>query len=256
VLVGVLERWTAVLFRIVGWVMRLAPVGAFGAMAFTVGQHGLGALTGLGKLLACFYATSLIFVFGVLGIIVRALGLRLLPLLRYLRDELLLVLGTSSSEAGLSGLLAKLEGLGCPPRIVKLVVPLGYSFNLDGTSIYLTLGSLFVAQATGTHLSLGEELGLLVVLMLTSKGAAAVTGGGFIALSATLSTTGRIPVSGMTLLLGVDRFMSEARALTNLMGNAVATLVVSRWEGALDVDRAASVLAEPVVTASQPLRSS
>lgn len=241
-LVDVIERLSKVLFRIVMMVMRLAPIGAFGAMAYTVGKHGLGTLVGLGKLMGAFYATSLLFVLGVLGVIVRLLGLRITRLLRYLADELLIVLGTSSSEAALPRLIEKLEGLGCSRAVVGLVVPTGYSFNLDGTSIYLTMAALFVAQATHTQLSLSQELGILLVLLLTSKGAAAVTGGGFITLAATLSSTGTIPVAGLALLLGIDRFMSEARALTNLVGNAVATLVVARWEGELDLARAQRVL--------------
>lgn len=243
-LVDVIDRVSKVLFRVVMMVMRLAPVGAFGAMAYTVGKHGLMALAGLGKLMGAFYLTSLLFVLGVLGLILRAaLGLSITRLLRYLSDELLIVLGTSSSEAALPRLIEKLERLGCSRAVVGLVVPTGYSFNLDGTSIYLTMAALFVAQATNTPLSLGQELGILFVLLLTSKGAAAVTGGGFITLAATLSSTGTIPVAGLALLLGIDRFMSEARALTNLVGNAVATLVVARWEGELDLDRAREVLA-------------
>jgi aerobic C4-dicarboxylate transport protein len=235
------------LFGMVGLIMRVAPLGAMGAIAFTVGKYGVGTLVGLGRLMGSFYVTALLFVVLVLGPILRWTGVGLLPFLRYLRDELLLVLGTSSSESALPQLMVKLEALGCPKSVVGFVVPMGYSFNLDGTSIYLTLASLFVAQATGTHLSLGQELALLAVLLLTSKGAATVTGGGFITLAATLSATGTIPVAGMVLLLGVDRFMSEARALTNLVGNAVATLVVSKWEGSLDTERAREVLAAPSV---------
>ncbi len=235
------------LFGMVGLIMRVAPLGAMGAIAFTVGKYGVGTLVGLGRLMGAFYVTAFLFVVLVLGPILRWTGVGLLPFLRYLRDELLLVLGTSSSESALPQLMVKLEALGCPKSVVGFVVPMGYSFNLDGTSIYLTLASLFVAQATGTHLSLGQELALLAVLLLTSKGAATVTGGGFITLAATLSATGTIPVAGMVLLLGVDRFMSEARALTNLVGNAVATLVVSKWEGSLDTERAREVLAGPSV---------
>ncbi len=245
---GILKALDSVghlLFGMVGLIMRLAPLGALGAIAFTVGKYGVDTLLGLGRLMGTFYATAFLFVALVLGPIVRWTGVGLVPLLRYLRDELLLVLGTSSSESALPRMLVKLEKLGCPQSVVGLVVPMGYSFNLDGTSIYLTLASLFVAQATGTPITLGEELALLAVLLLTSKGAAAVTGGGFITLAATLSATGKIPVAGMVLLLGVDRFMSEARALTNLVGNAVATLVVSKWEGGLDVEKAREVLASP-----------
>jgi aerobic C4-dicarboxylate transport protein len=237
-----LEQTATALFGIVAIVMRLAPLGAFGAMAFTIGKYGVGTLGGLAKLMATFYATALLFVFVVLGAVMRGLGLSVVKLLRYLREELVIVLGTSSSESALPRLMAKLEGLGARPEVVRLVVPTGYSFNLDGTCIYLTMAALFVAQALDVPLSLRDELTLLFVLLLTSKGAAGVTGSGFVTLAATLSATGNIPVAGLTLLLGVDRFMSEARALTNIVGNAVATLVVARWEGALDVDRARRVL--------------
>jgi aerobic C4-dicarboxylate transport protein len=240
-----LEHATAALFAVVGLVMRFAPVGAFGAMAFTVGKFGIGALGNLAELMATFYVTALLFVFVVLGLVVRWLGLSIFQLVRYLKEELVLVLGTSSSESALPRLMTKLEAMGCKPDVVRLAVPTGYSFNLDGTCIYLTMGALFVAQALDVHLSLREELVLLGVLLLTSKGAAGVTGSGFITLAATLSTTGTVPVAGLALLIGVDRFMSEARALTNMMGNAVATLVVARWEGDLDVARARAVLSEP-----------
>ena len=232
------EELSHVLFRIVSIIMRLAPLGAFGAMAFTVGKYGIGSLLSLGKLMATFYATSLLFVLVVLGLVMRWVGLNILKFLRYLREEILIVLGTSSSESALPLLMRKLERLGCPESVVGLLVPMGYSFNLDGTSIYLTLATLFIAQATNTHITLGQELEILAVLLLTSKGAAAVTGGGFITLAATLSAVGHIPVAGLALLLGIDRFMSEARAITNLIGNGVATVVVSRWEGELDVDLA------------------
>ncbi|MFL5320275.1 MAG: C4-dicarboxylate transporter DctA [Myxococcaceae bacterium] len=244
-LVRGIELLNQLLFGMVGIVMRLAPIGAFGAIAFTVGKIGLHTLVSLGKLVVCFYATALLFVVLVLGAICRWVGISVLHLARYLRDELLLVLGTSSSESALPRLMAKMKAAGCDESIVGLVIPMGYSFNLDGTSIYLTLASLFVAQATGTHLSLGEELALLGVLLLTSKGAAAVTGAGFITLAATLSAVGHIPLIGLAMLLGVDRFMSEVRALTNLMGNAVATLVLSKWEGKLDLQRARDVLSRP-----------
>jgi len=241
-LLDVLENVAAALFGIVGLVMRLSPLGAFGAMAFTVGKYGIGTLGSLAQLMAAFYGTSVLFVLIVLGLTLRVLGLSVLRLLAYLKEELVVVLGTSSSESALPQLMEKLEAAGCAPSIVRLVVPAGYSFNLDGTCIYLTLASLFVAQALDIHLSLGTELSLLFVLLLTSKGAAAVTGGGFITLAATLSSTGNIPVAGLTLLLGVDRFMSEARALTNFVGNATATLVVSRWEQRLDLARAREML--------------
>ncbi len=238
------EELSHVLFRIVAIVMRLAPLGAFGAMAFTVGKYGLRSLLSLGQLMATFYATSLLFVLLVLGLVMRWAGLSIFRFLRYLREEILIVLGTSSSESALPLLMRKMERLGCPESVVGLLVPMGYSFNLDGTSIYLTLATLFIAQATNTHITLGQELEILAVLLLTSKGAAAVTGGGFITLAATLSAVGNIPVAGLALLLGIDRFMSEARAITNLIGNGVATVVVSRWEGELDVERARRVLSD------------
>lgn len=236
------EELSHVLFRVVAIVMRVAPLGAFGAMAFTVGKYGIGSLLSLGQLMATFYVTSLLFVLLVLGLVMRWTGLGILKFLRYLREEILIVLGTSSSESALPLLMRKLERLGCPESVVGLLVPMGYSFNLDGTSIYLTLATLFIAQATNTHVTLAQELEILAVLLLTSKGAAAVTGGGFITLAATLSAVGNIPVAGLALLLGIDRFMSEARAITNLIGNGVATVVVSRWEGELDVERARRVL--------------
>ena len=243
VVLSFVDGLSTVLFRIVGIVMRLAPVGAFGAMAFTVGKYGIGTLLSLGQLMACFYATSLLFVIVVLGSVLRTCGLGMFRFLRYIKEEIFVVLGTSSSESALPLMMRKMERLGCSKPVVGLVVPMGYSFNLDGTSIYLTLATLFVAQATNTHLTLGQELEILAVLLLTSKGAAAVTGGGFITLAATLSAVGTIPVAGLALLLGVDRFMSEARAITNLIGNGVASVAVSRWEGELDLPRAQAVLA-------------
>ena len=239
---AMLERLNLVVFRLVGLVMRAAPIGAFGAIAFTVGRYGLASLAHLGALVATFYLTSAVFVFGVLGLVAWAAGFSLLKLLRYLKTELLLVLGTSSSEAALPALIAKLEGAGCAKPVVGLVVPTGYSFNLDGTNIYMTLAVLFIAQATGTELTLGQELALLGVAMLSSKGAAGVTGAGFITLAATLAMLPTVPAAGMALILGVDRFMSECRSLTNFIGNAVATIVVARWEGALDRDRLREVL--------------
>lgn len=245
-----LEQFATAVFGIVGIVMRAAPIGAFGAMAYTIGKYGVGTLGSLAKLMAAFYVTALLFVFVVLGAVMRALGFSIVKLVRYLREELVIVLGTSSSESALPRLMGKLEALGCAPPVVRLVVPTGYSFNLDGTSIYLTLAALFVAQALDVSLTPGEELRLLLVLLLTSKGAAAVTGSGFVTLAATLSTTGSVPVVGITLLLGVDRFMSEARALTNFVGNAVATIVVARWEKQLDTDVAKAVLdGKPAVKA-------
>jgi aerobic C4-dicarboxylate transport protein len=223
--------------------MRLAPLGAFGAMAYTVGTYGIGTLASLGKLMAGVYVTSILFVAVVLGIIALLTGFNLWRFLVYIKEEIFLVLGTSSSEAALPGLLHKLEVAGASRPVVGLVVPTGYSFNLDGTSIYLTMAAIFIAQAFNIQLSLGEQLGMLGVLLLTSKGAAAVTGGGFITLAATLSSTSSVPVAGLALLLGVDRFMSECRAITNLIGNGLATLVVARWENELDLDRLRSVLA-------------
>ena len=232
-----IERLTTVVFRIVGILMRLAPIGAFGAIAFTVGAYGAGSLVQLGALVATFYLTAILFVVVVLGAIGWAHGFSVLRLVAYLKDELLLVLGTSSSEAALPNLMTKLEAAGCDRAIVGLVVPTGYSFNLDGTNIYMTLAALFIAQACGVHLSFGEQLLLMGVAMLSSKGAAGVTGAGFITLAATLSIVPSVPVAGMALILGVDRFMSECRSLTNFIGNAVATIVVARWEGGLDRER-------------------
>ncbi|MFO0685101.1 MAG: C4-dicarboxylate transporter DctA [Sandaracinus sp.] len=232
-----------VLFRVIALVMRLAPIGAFGAMAYTVGHFGVASLGSLLALMLGFYATALVFVFVGLGTVCALVGVSLVRLLVYLREELLVVLGTSSSESVLPRLMDKLEALGCGSGVVRLVVPTGYSFNLDGTSIYLTMAAIFVAQATDTELTWHQEAILLAVLLLTSKGAAAVTGGGFVTLAATLQATGAIPVSGLSLLVGVDRFMSEARAITNMIGNAVATLVVARWEGELDLEKARRTLA-------------
>jgi aerobic C4-dicarboxylate transport protein len=229
VLVQALER---VFFRLVSLIMAVAPAGAFAAMAYTVGTFGLDALRPLGRLMLDVYLTMGLFVFVVLGAVARLSGFRILRYLAHIKDEIVLVLGTSSSEAALPGLMQKLVGFGCAPSVVGLVVPAGYSFNLDGTSIYLAMAVGFLAQAFGVHLSLGQQLGTLAVLMLTSKGAAGVTGSGFVVLASTLSTTHLIPVSGLALLLGVDRFMSEARAIVNLIGNGVATIVVARSEGA------------------------
>ena len=229
-----IERLNIVVFRLVAILMRVAPIGAFGAIAFTVGKYGVGSLVNLGGLVATFYLTSLIFVLGVLGIVARLHGFSIFRLIGYLKGELLLVLGTSSSEPALPALLTKLEAAGCDRGVVGLVVPTGYSFNLDGTNIYMTLAALFIAQACNVDLSLGEQLLLLGVAMLSSKGAAGVTGAGFITLAATLSIVPSVPVAGMALILGVDRFMSECRSLTNFVGNAVAAIVVARWEGKLD----------------------
>jgi len=232
----VIEKLSEILFAMVRMIMYLAPLGAFGAMAFTIGSYGLRSLASLAWLMGCFYLTCLLFIFGVLGLIARLTGFSILRFLRYIGEELLIVLGTSSSEAVLPRMMAKIEALGAGRSTVGLVIPTGYSFNLDGTSIYLTMAAIFIAQATNTHLTVTQELTLLAVLLLTSKGAAGVTGSGFIVLAATLSAMGNLPVGGLALILGVDMFMSEARALTNVIGNGVATLVVARWTG--DLDRA------------------
>jgi aerobic C4-dicarboxylate transport protein len=238
-----LNQLSLVMFRLVTIIMAAAPVGAFGAMAFTIGKYGIASLTNLAELVATFYLTALLFVLVVLGTVARLAGFSIFRLIAYLKTELLLVLGTSSSESALPSLIEKLERAGCPKSIVGLVVPTGYSFNLDGTNIYMTLAALFIAQATGVELSLGQQLLLLGVAMLSSKGAAGVTGAGFITLAATLSIVPSVPVAGMALILGIDRFMSECRSLTNFIGNAVATIVVSRWEGALDREQFDAALA-------------
>ena len=229
-----LKILTAIVFRIVHILMYAAPVGAFGAMAFTIGKYGIGALFNLGALIGTFYATSLLFVVLVLGTIARLAGFSLWGLVKYIRDELVLVLGTSSSESAMPSLMEKLERAGCPKPVVGLVVPTGYSFNLDGTCIYMSLAALFIAQACNIPLSFGDQLALMAVAIISSKGAAGVTGSGFVTLAATLSVVPGIPVAGMALVLGVDRFMSECRALTNFVGNAVATIVVARWEKGVD----------------------
>ena len=247
-----LESVSLVVFKLVALLMRLAPIGAFGAMAFTIGKYGVGTLVSLGSLVLTFYLTSAIFVLVVLGLIAKLNGFSILALIRYLKSELLLVLGTSSSEAALPALIDKMEKAGCSKAVVGLVVPTGYSFNLDGTNIYMTLAALFIAQATGIDLSLGQQLALLAVAMISSKGAAGVTGAGFITLAATLSIVPSVPLAGMALILGIDRFMSECRALTNFIGNAVATVVVARWEGALDVDKMRAAFANNT-TAQAPL---
>ena len=228
------EKFSKVLFGIVGIIMKLAPLGAFGAMAFTIGKYGVGTLASLGVLMACFYVTCLLFIFGVLGLVARAHGFRITRFVRYIKEELFIVLGTSSSESVLPRMITKMEGLGVQKSVVGLVIPTGYSFNLDGTSIYLTMAAVFIAQATNSHLDLVQQITLLLVLLLTSKGAAGVTGSGFIVLAATLSAVGHVPVAGVALILGIDRFMSEARALTNLIGNGVATVVVGKWCGSVD----------------------
>ena len=233
-LTDVLDRTLSVFFRIVGLIMKVAPIGAFGAMAYTVGNFGLKTLLPLGRLMADVYLTMFLFIFVVLNIVAKVYGFSLWKFLKYIREEILLVLGTSSSEAALPGLMAKLERYGCARSVVGLVVPTGYSFNLDGTSIYLTMATIFLAQVYGVPLTITQQLSILAVLMITSKGAAGVTGSGFIVLASTLAAIKVIPVEGVALLLGVDRFMSEARAITNLIGNGVATLVISRSEGAFD----------------------
>ncbi|MGC9976170.1 MAG: dicarboxylate/amino acid:cation symporter [Syntrophales bacterium] len=237
-----IDEVTHVLFVIVNIIMKVAPIGAFGAMAFTIGKFGVGSLAKLGMLMASFYLTCLLFIFIVLGTIAKLCGFSIIKFIKYIKEELLIVLGTSSSESVLPRMMAKLENLGCSKPVVGLVIPTGYSFNLDGTSIYLTMAALFVAQATNTPLTLIQTLTILGVLLLTSKGAAGVTGSGFITLAATFAAIPTIPVAGLALILGVDRFMSEARALTNLVGNGVATVVVSRWEKELDMKKMTRIL--------------
>jgi aerobic C4-dicarboxylate transport protein len=240
-LLRVFEAAGAGMFKLVELFMKAAPLGAFGAFAFTIGKYGLGSVANLAALVATFYLTALVFVLGVLGLVARLAGFSIVTLIRFLKDELLLVFGTSSSESALPSLIEKMERAGCAKPIVGLVVPTGYSFNLDGTNIYMTLAALFIAQATNIELTLGEQLLLLGVAMISSKGAAGVTGAGFITLAATLSIVPSVPVAGMALILGVDRFMSECRALTNFIGNAVACVVVARWEGGIDEEKFAAV---------------
>ena len=245
-------------FKLVAILMRFAPIGAFGAMAFTIGKYGIHSIGNLAYLVATFYVTSLLFVLVVLGAVARACGFSILKLIRYLKDELLLVLGTSSSESALPNLMHKMEAAGCGKPVVGLVIPMGYSFNLDGTNIYMTLAALFIAQALDIQLTLTHQIVLLLVAMLSSKGAAGVTGAGFITLAATLAVVPEVPVAGMALILGVDRFMSECRSLTNFIGNAVATVVVSKWDKQLDMDRLHHVLdnpgqvREPALVAASP----
>ena len=237
-----ISKFSQVLFGIVETIMKLAPIGAFGAMAFTIGKYGIASLTPLAKLMGSFYLTCLLFIFIVLGLIARFTGFSILKFIIYIKDELLIVLGTSSSESVLPRMMTKLENLGCSKSVVGLVIPTGYSFNLDGTSIYLAMAAIFVAQATNTPLTMMQELTILGVLLLTSKGAAGVTGSGFITLAATLSTIPTIPVAGLALILGIDRFMSEARALTNIIGNGVATVVAAKWENELDEQKMHALL--------------
>jgi aerobic C4-dicarboxylate transport protein len=236
------EKLSTVMFTIIRWIMRLAPIGAFGSIAFTIGNYGLDTLRHLALLVGSFWLTALFFVLVVLGSVMRLNGLRLLPFLRYIKEELLIVLGTSSTEPVLPRMMAKLQHAGASQPVVGITLPAGYSFNLDGTAIYLTMGAVFLAQALGIHLSLTQQLSMLAVMLLTSKGAAGVTGSGFIALAATLSAIPHVPVAALALIFGIDRFMSEARALTSLVGNGVATLAVARWEGQLDETRAKAVL--------------
>jgi aerobic C4-dicarboxylate transport protein len=246
--VNFIEKVSHALFLVVGFIMKLAPIGAFGAMAFTIGKYGIGSLQQLAALMGSFYLTCLLFIFVVLGLIARWAGFSIVRFIAYIKEELLIVLGTSSSESVLPRMMAKMEKLGCSKSVVGLVIPTGYSFNLDGTSIYLTMAAIFVAQATNSDLTLMQQLTILGVLLLTSKGASGVTGSGFIVLAATLSSVPAIPVAGLALILGIDRFMSEARALTNLIGNGVATIVVSKWEKELDHEQMRRGLARDVET--------
>ncbi|KML64570.1 dicarboxylate/amino acid:cation symporter [Pectobacterium peruviense] len=234
VIFDVIDSFSKVIFGVINMIMKLAPLGAFGAMAFTIGKYGVGTLVQLGQLILCFYITCILFVFLVLGSIAKATGFSIFKFIRYIREELLIVLGTSSSESVLPRMLEKMEKVGCKKSVVGLVIPTGYSFNLDGTSIYLTMAAVFIAQATNSHMDIWHQITLLVVLLLSSKGAAGVTGSGFIVLAATLSAVGHLPVAGLALILGIDRFMSEARALTNLIGNGVATIVVAKYCRELD----------------------
>ncbi len=253
VMFNVIESFSKVIFGVINMIMRLAPIGAFGAMAFTIGKYGVGSLVQLGQLIICFYITCVLFVVIVLGIIARWAGFNIFKFVAYIKEELLIVLGTSSSESALPRMLDKMEKLGCKKSVVGLVIPTGYSFNLDGTSIYLTMAAVFIAQATNAHMDVFHQITLLVVLLLSSKGAAGVTGSGFIVLAATLSAVGHLPVAGLALILGIDRFMSEARALTNLVGNGVATVVVAKWVGQLDEAQMKATLssAKKVNSASQ-----
>ena len=241
-LVGLIDQFAHALFRMIHIIMRVAPIGAFGAMAFTIGQYGIGTLVQLGQLMAGVYVTCAFFVLVVLGAVCRIAGFSILKFLKYIREEIFITLGTSSSEAVLPQMMTKLERLGCSRPVVGLVIPTGYSFNLDGTSIYMTMAAIFIAQATNIPMTLTDQVGLLLLAVLTSKGSAAITGGGFVTLAATLAAFPAVPVAGLALLVGVDRVMSEARSITNLIGNGVATVVVARWEGALDVEQMKRVL--------------
>jgi aerobic C4-dicarboxylate transport protein len=257
VLEGV-QRLTGVMFKILSFIMKAAPVGAFGAMAYAVGKFGVSSLTSMGGLIALFYITSIVFVVVVLGSVMAFLKLNIFKMIRHLKEEYMLILGTSTAEPALPGLMRKLENAGVKKETVGLVVPTGYSFNLDGAAIYLSLAALYIAQATNTDLSIGQQLGLLAVMLLTSKGAAGVAGGGFIALTATLTTLGTIPAAGIMLIFGIDKFMSECRAIVNFTGNAVATLFIAWWDRTLDADRVRrvfngeSVEPLPIETPSDP----
>src|SRR6266446_1199138 len=248
---GAIDAAGKVFFRIIGMIVRVAPIGAFGAMAFTVGAFGLGSLWNLVQLIMTFYATSVLFVLVVLGAIARFSGFSILRFIAYIKDELLIVLGTSSSETVLPHMIQKMERVGASRAVVGLVIPTGYSFNLDGTNIYMTLATLFLAQATNTPLTVGQELTILAIAMLTSKGASGVTGAGFVTLAATLAIVPDIPIQSLAILVGIDKFMSECRALTNLVGNGVATVVISRWEGELDVVKLKTAMAHPIVVGEE-----
>lgn len=251
--VDLFETLSLAVFKLVAIVMKAAPIGAFGAFAFTIGAYGIASIANLAALIVTFYVTAIIFVVGVLGLVGVANGFNILKLIRYLKEELLLVLGTSSSEAALPSLISKMERAGAAKSVVGLVVPTGYSFNLDGTNIYMTMAALFIAQALNIELTIWQQVTLLLVAMLSSKGAAGITGAGFITLAATLSVVPDVPVAGMALILGIDRFMSECRALTNFIGNAVATIVVARWENALDRDALKAALdGHPLPVAALP----
>jgi aerobic C4-dicarboxylate transport protein len=254
-LVDMLDMFLQGMFGVVRIVMYVAPIGAFGGMAFTIGKYGIGTLASFGQLMFCLYLTSIVFVIVVLGAVMRLCGLSLWKFLRYIKDEILITLGTASTEAVLPQMLIKMEKLGCSRPVVGMVLPTGYTFNADGTAIYLTMATLFIAQAMNIHLTIWDQLLVMSVLLLTSKGSAGVAGAGFVALAATLSTMHKVPVAGLVLLLGVDRFLNEARAVTNLIGNGVATIVVARWEGALDMTKARAVLdrdADTDIEASTP----
>ena len=248
---NVINAMAQIFFGIIRIIVRAAPVGALGAMAFTVGAYGVSSLVNLLELIATFYLTSLLFVLVVLGTIARFAGFSILRFLAYIKDELLIVLGTSSSETVLPHMIQKMEHLGASKSVVGLVVPTGYSFNLDGTNIYMTLATLFLAQATNTHLTFGHLLGILVIAMVTSKGASGVTGAGFVTLAATLAIVPDVPIESLAILVGIDKFMSECRALTNLVGNGVATIVISRWEGELDVDQLHETMAHPITVGEE-----